>query len=59
MGMGNVILALSEADGLCCIIHLSCQLKVLRRHKMLIKLKPQLALPKIKIMFGGIRASIN
>ena len=26
---------------------------------MLIKLKPQLTLPKIKIMFGGIRPHIN
>ena len=70
LGMVNVILPLSGAGrnhllatyvfkGLCCITHLCCQLKVLRRHKMLIQLKPTIALPKIKIIFGGIRQNIN
>ena len=33
-------------NGVCCVTHLCCQLKVLRRHKMLIQLKPTTSTPK-------------
>ena len=57
LGMVNVLLPLSGAGrnhllatyvfkGLCCITHLCCQLKVLRRHKMLKQLKPTMSTPR-------------